>query len=165
MFGIYPVQAYLKLIGLVKSQQGLFCADGTLETLTQFACLCPKFREERTSDHNQVRQAINYFLRQTVGPNWIVFEEVRMGQLGLTLRPVLASRVAHALNRSPDAFGREDDLGRWQPDWVIVSEVHKELAIVDLCRPTDVLLDQLLVEGGLQTAEVQCPRGGSGVLH
>ena len=60
-----------------------------------------------------------------MGPNYIVFKEVWISQLG-----------------------REDDLGRLQPDWVIVSEAHKKLAIVDLCRPTDVHPDQLLVEGG-----------------
>ena len=92
----------------------------------------------------EYRQTTTSFPWQTVGPNWKVFEKVRMSQLGLTLRPVPASRVA---NRNPDASGREDDLGRWQPDWVISSEVHKKLAIVDLCRPADVHPDQLLVAG------------------
>ena len=134
------------LSDLVWSNPGnAFCADGTQETLTLFACLCPKFREARTSAHNQVRQTITSFLLQTEGPNWTLFEEVRMGQLGLMQRPVSSSRVAHALNRSPDASGRGDDLGSWQPDWVIVSEVHKKPAKVDLCRPADVHQDQLLV--------------------
>ena len=82
--------------------QCLFCADGAPETLTHFACLCPKFREARTSAHKQLRQTIISFLRQMVGPNWIVSEEARMGQLGLTLRPVPASRVSHALSWSPE---------------------------------------------------------------
>ena len=34
--------------------------------------------------------------------------------------------------------------GRRQPDWVLVSPHHKRIAIVDLCRPSDVHPDQLL---------------------
>jgi hypothetical protein len=34
--------------------------------------------------------------------------------------------------------------GRRQPDWVLVSQHHKRIAIVDLCRPSDVHPDQLL---------------------
>ena len=34
--------------------------------------------------------------------------------------------------------------GRRQPDWVLVSHHHKRIAIVDLCRPSDVYPAQLL---------------------
>jgi hypothetical protein len=34
--------------------------------------------------------------------------------------------------------------GRRQPDWVLVSHNHKRIAIVDLCRPSDVHTAQLL---------------------
>ena len=34
--------------------------------------------------------------------------------------------------------------GRRQPDWVLVSQRHKRIAIVDLCRPSDVHPAQLL---------------------
>ena len=34
--------------------------------------------------------------------------------------------------------------GRRQPDWVLVSQHHKRIAIVDLCRPSDVHPAQLL---------------------
>ncbi len=37
-----------------------------------------------------------------------------------------------------------DQLGRRQPDCILVSEVHKKIAIVDLCRPSDVHQAQLL---------------------
>ena len=147
MLGIYPVQTYLKRIGKVNSLQCLYCADGTPETLTHFACLCPQFREARTSAHNQVRQVITSFLQRSVDPAWKVFEETRMGKLGLRLRPVSAARVAQALNSNVIPSEHDCDLGRWQPDWVIVSEVHKRIAIVDLCRSADIHLDQLSVAG------------------
>ena len=147
MLGIYPVQTYLKRIGKVNSPQCLYCADGTPETLTHFACLCPQFREARTSARNQVRQVITSFLQRSVDPAWKVFEETRMGKLGLRLRPVSAARVAQALNSNVIPSEHDCDLGRWQPDWVIVSEVHKRIAIVDLCRSADIHLDQLSVAG------------------
>ena len=39
------------------------------------------------------------------------------------------------------------DLGRWQPDWVFVSTQHQRIALVDLCRSADGLLDQLTAAG------------------
>jgi len=70
-----------------------------------------------------------------------------MEQLELILPSVTASRVAQALNRGI-VYSEEDyNLGRWQPDWVIISETHKRIAIADLCRPADVHPSQLLVAG------------------
>jgi hypothetical protein len=37
-----------------------------------------------------------------------------------------------------------EQLGRRQPDWVLVSQHHKRIAVVDLCRPSDVHSAQLL---------------------
>ncbi len=37
-----------------------------------------------------------------------------------------------------------DQLGRRQPDWILVSEECKKITIVDLCRPSDVHNAQLL---------------------
>ncbi len=45
MAGIYPVQTYLARIGVVKSPICPHCAKGAPETLTHFACVCPKFRK------------------------------------------------------------------------------------------------------------------------
>ena len=45
MLGIYPVQTYLKRIGLAQSPDCLSFADGTPETLAHFACVCSKFLE------------------------------------------------------------------------------------------------------------------------
>jgi hypothetical protein len=61
------------------------CANGALESLTHFACFCPKFREARTSAHNQVRDVITSFFDSTLGPEWTVLEETRMAKTGLVL--------------------------------------------------------------------------------
>ncbi len=37
-----------------------------------------------------------------------------------------------------------DQLGWRQPGWILVSEVHKKIAIVDMSRPSDVHQAQLL---------------------
>jgi len=58
MTGIYPVQSYLKRIGKAQSPICPNCCSGAIESLTHFACVCPKFREARTSAHNQVRNVI-----------------------------------------------------------------------------------------------------------
>ena len=67
MTGIYPVQVYLKHIWLVESPACLHCADANPEKLKQFACVCPKFGEARTSAHNQVQEVITSFLTSTLG--------------------------------------------------------------------------------------------------
>jgi len=146
MAGIYPVQAYLSRIGLVKSSACPHCGGAQPETLTHFACVCPAFREARTSAHNQVRQEITSYLASLARPRWIIFEETRMGATGLQLRPVSASQV---VNARPDCEPVADSHGRchltrWQPDWLLVSSELKKIAIVDLCRPSDVHHDQLI---------------------
>ena len=66
-----------------------------------------------------------------------------MGKLGLTLLPVAAQSVRQA---RPEQQGQIEDpvhLDRWQPDWVLFSSADKKIAIVDLCRPSDMFHEQL----------------------
>ena len=126
----YPTQMYLKCIGKADSPLCPHCSDGVPESLTHFACVCPKFREARTSAHNQVRDVVTSFLDSTLGPEWTMFEETRMANTGLILRS-----TSHAT---------AEQWGRRQPDWVLISQHHKRIAIVDLCRPSDVHPAQLL---------------------
>ncbi len=65
-------------------------------------------------------------------------EETRMGNMGLTLSKVPVAVVADAGKSSGDDAAGECDLQRWQPDWVAISYAHKQIAIIDLCRPSDV---------------------------
>ena len=130
MTGTYPVQAYLSRIKIAKSPICPHCSDVVPESLTHFACVCPKFREARTSAHNKVRIVITSFLNSTLGANWKIFEETRMSKTGLKICS------------TPQATAEQ--WGRRQPDWVLVSQHHKRIAIVDLCRPSDVHPDQLL---------------------
>ncbi len=102
---------------------------------------------------------ISSFLLRWVSPQWIVHEETRMGNMGLTLSTVPAVVVVNAgKSAGVDAAG-ECDLQRWQPDWVAISHAHKKLAIIDLCRPSDVQGDQLMAAATLKQ------RGYSPLLH
>ncbi len=58
MTDTYPVQTYLHKIGAVQSPLCPHCSDNAIETLTHFACVCPKFREARTAAHNQLRAVV-----------------------------------------------------------------------------------------------------------
>ena len=131
MTGTYPVQTYLQRIGVAQTPICPHCDEKVPESLTHFACLCPKFREARTSAHNQVRDVITSFLISTLRPEWTLFEETRMEKTGLILRS--SSLTADDV----------DQLGRRQPDWILVSKEAKRIAIIDLCRPSDVHQTQL----------------------
>ena len=85
MIGTYPVQVYLKRIGKAQSLISPHCGEGAPESLTHFACICPKFREARTSAHNQVRDVVTSFLNSTLGAEWTMYEETRMSRTGLIL--------------------------------------------------------------------------------
>jgi hypothetical protein len=128
-----PVRTYLLLIGVAQTPTCPHCDKRVPESLTHFACLCPKFREARTFAHNQVRDVITSFLTSTLRPEWTLFEETRMAKTGIILRS--SSLIDDDV----------DQLGRRQPDWILVSTVHKRIAIVDLCHPSDIHQAQLLV--------------------
>ena len=124
MTGTYPVQVYLKRIGKARSPICLNCGEGTPESPTHFVCVCPKFREASTSAHNKVRDVVTSFLRSTLGSEWTMFEEARMSSKGLILCSTFQATA--------------EQWGRLQQDWVLVSYHHKRIAVVDLCRPSDV---------------------------
>jgi ribonuclease HI len=150
MMGIYPTQTYLHRVGLAASQLCPFCSSAVPETLAHFACVCPQFREARTSAHNQVRRVVTSFLTPLLQSHWTAYEETQMQHTGLTLHLIPAARVAEALGQDPDPTADPDavkDLGRWQPDWVFVSAAKKRIALVDLCRPADDHPQQLVAAG------------------
>lgn len=77
-----------------------------------------------------------------------------MSRTGLILRPVLLPPDTAAQSSSPADEPLETphasttvQLGRWQPDWLLVSEYSKRIAIVDLSRPADVHPGQLAAAG------------------
>ncbi len=54
-----------------------------------------------------------------------MFEESSLKNTGLVLRPVSATSVAQA-KRQPGADpDSEQNLERWQPDWILVSTLEK----------------------------------------
>ncbi len=144
MEGIYPVQTYLHRIGKAPSPLCPHCNSRVDETFTHFTSVCPKFREARTSAHNQVRRVITAFLARNIGRRWKMFEEKSLKSTGLVLRPVSATSVARARKQPTTDQDSEQDLGRWQPDWILVSSELKKIAILDLCRPSDVHPEQLI---------------------
>jgi hypothetical protein len=73
-----------------------------------------------------------------------------MVNLGLNLFKVPAAVIATAEKSPVVDSAWECDLQRWQPDWVIISYVHKRIAIIDLCRLLDVHEDQLEVAATLK---------------
>ena len=105
---------------------------GFLNLSLTLCVLCPKFREARTSAHNQVRDVIISLLTFTLQSEWTLFEETRVANTRLAL--CSSSRTDNDIDR----------LGRRQPDWILVSNEHKRIAIVDLCRPSDIHQTQLL---------------------
>jgi hypothetical protein len=84
----------------------------------------------QSSAHNQVRDVITSFLSSALRPAWTLFEEIRKAKTALVHSTPLAD---------------VDQLGRRQPDWILVSEVHTNIAIVDLSCPSDVHQAQQLV--------------------
>ncbi len=104
------------------------------QSLSHFACLCPKFREGQMPACNKVLDVITSFFTSTLRPTWTVFEETRMAKSGLVLRPTSPAEV--------------DQLDRRQPYWILVSEEYRKIAVVasvvDLCRRSDVHHAQLL---------------------
>ncbi len=102
MEGIYPVHTYLHRIGKAASPLCPYCNSRENETLTHFTSICPRFREARTSAHNQVRRVITAFLARNIGRRWQMFEESSLKNTGLVLRPVSATSVAQA-KRQPTA--------------------------------------------------------------
>jgi ribonuclease HI len=146
--GIYPVQSYLCRIGKADSNICPHCDQGVPETFTHFVSVCPKFHDARTAAHNQVRSVISAFLHKHRQPGWTIHEETRMDATGLTLRPVSSASMAQAgrrLSEAEQAAGLVSiaRLGRLQPDFVAFSSADKSIAILDLCRPSDVHADQL----------------------
>ena len=75
-----------------------------------------------------------------------MFEETSMKSTGLILRPVSAASIARARQRPIEGdTERMCSLDRWQPDWILVSHELQKIAIVDLCRPSDVHPEQLKI--------------------
>ncbi len=74
-----------------------------------------------------------------------MFEETPLAATGLKLQQVPLEAVQQALQYSnnTEADLGNVDLGRWQPDFVLVSWIRKRIAVVDLTLLSDVLSTQL----------------------
>ncbi len=74
-----------------------------------------------------------------------MFEETPLAATGLKLQQVPIEEVQQALQDSnnTEADLGNVNLGRWQPDFIMVSWKRKRIAVVDLTRPSAVLSVQL----------------------
>ena len=68
-----------------------------------------------------------------------------MGDLGLVLRPVAAESVRQARPETQVQLEAQVSVARWQPDWVLISSAAKKITVLDLCRPSDIHKEQLIV--------------------
>jgi len=152
MSGRYPVQTYLYRVKLVTSPNCPFC-PGTPETLLHFACTCPQFREARTAAHNRVRHRLYTSLTALLSKSWTILEETPMSQTGLHLDLVAASCMLAAGRTLPAGHGDMINVGRLQPDMILISQKQKRIGLLELCRPMDESPTQLqaAVDRKLQT--------------
>ncbi len=119
------------------------CSDNAIETLTHFACVCPKFREARTAAHNQLSAVVAACLKSSLSEDWLhwhTFEEKSLVATGLPLEKVRVEEVLVARGEATAHATDWDtvDIGRWQPDFVLISLKRKKIAILELTRPSDM---------------------------
>ena len=145
MTGTYPVTSYLHKIGKAESKKCPFCSSGQDETLTHFLSVCSKFHDARTAAHNQIRGQLSASLKKSLPKGWIQFEETRMAATGLQLRRVPTVQVQQSGRTvsNADVEVGSMSLGRWQPDLVLISHSRHKIAILEVCRPSDVRLARL----------------------
>ena len=115
------------------------------ESFTHFTDVCPQFREARTAAHNQLREKISGLLQMQLAElgGWKLFEEVRMAQVGLRLKPVAEDLIKLAGRLMPGKTDGMCDVGRLQPDLIALSWSRRRIAIIDISRPSDTYVEQL----------------------
>ncbi len=74
-----------------------------------------------------------------------MFKETPLAATGFDLQQVPIGKVllAQRDTDNTEADLGNVDLGRWQPDFILVSWKRKRIAVVDLTRPSDMLSAQL----------------------
>jgi len=137
-------------IGKVVSRQDPHFASGQHEMRSHFLSVCTKFHDARTAAHNHVRGHLSVSVSKFLPIGWKLYEET-VGPIravvGLLLRPVPSTQVqqsGRAVTAANQAAGSMS-LGNWRPDFLVVSHWHsrRKLAILELCRPSDVCLGRL----------------------
>jgi len=141
----YPTHTYLNRINHQILPWCPYCTGQVKETFTHFTAVCPQFREARTAAHNQLREIVSNWLQNQLAESggWRLFEEVRMAQMGLRLRPVSADVVINAGRHMQLKADGMCDVGRLQPDLVALSWARRRIAIIDISRPSDSYIEQL----------------------
>ena len=83
MIDQYPVQAYLHRFKQTASAECPFCSEAR-DTLTRFACVCPRFREGCTAAHSQKSRVIldvSWMREQMSRSHWATARQPRRSAL------------------------------------------------------------------------------------
>ena len=124
----------------MESKQCPYCSTGQDETLSHFLSVCPRFHDARTAAHNQIRAQLSSSLRKALSSGWRCLEETPLSATGLQLRRVPTALVQQSGRtvRSADIDIGSMALGRGRHDFVLVSNLSHRIAILELCKPSDV---------------------------
>ena len=141
--GTYPVATYLHRIRQDISPICRHCDQGDNETLTHFLKCCPKFHHARTLMHNRVCQVLKGLLEKHLPSDWKLYVETPIGRVGLSLLPVPTETVRQA-GREISTLEPSCQLGRWQPDFIVISHTKRLIAIgPEISLPSDSHINQL----------------------
>jgi len=141
--GTYPVATYLHRIRPDISPICCHCDQGARETLTHFLKCCPKFRSARTLMHNRVCQVLQGHLEKHLSREWKLYAETPIGRVGLSLLPV-STEIVQQAEREISTLEPSCQLGRWQPDFIVISHTRKLIAIgPEISLPSDSHINQL----------------------
>jgi hypothetical protein len=131
----YPTMVWLHLCTPRKhpSYTCPWCSANVPETLTHFLLVCTAFHHARTADHNQVWQAITSTPKRTLQPERRLFIETIIRDTGLFRGPLDHQPSVRGSQNVPDLT----KFGNLRPDAVVVNEMTRQIAILDLTRPFD----------------------------
>ena len=123
------------------------CQEGSQkESLSHFLSTRSKFHHARTAAHNQVCQALAVSLRKHLADHWTLFQGTPLNRTRLSLQLVPTAVVLQS-GRSvsaSDTDAEDMNLGRWQPDFIVISYSHKKIALgPEVCRPSDTCASKL----------------------
>jgi hypothetical protein len=103
-------------------------------------CIC---RTSTYTSRRGIYQAYSRHIPKIGVPD--VFEETPLASTGLKLQqvPMEELLLAQRDTDNTEADLENVDLGKWLPDFILVSWKRKRIAVVDLTRPSDMLSAQL----------------------
>ncbi len=114
---------------------------GGPETMGHFLTQCPRFREARTEAHNQCLRAITRKLVEILPTDWQFYHDTPISATNLLGLLVEASTALRTMGGATERQGSRStsNLLRLRPDAVAVNRALKNVAILEHCRPHDIV--------------------------